>query len=225
MIAIVGGSGAGKGWMASRLCKVLGEHACHLSLDNFYRDRSHLAPARRARVNFDIPRAIDWNRAKEVLQDCRAGRATHMPRYDFNTHTRMATADPWQPKSVVLVEGLWLLWRASTRRLFALKIYLDCPEPLRLSRRRSRDVVERGRTADAVERQFQSIAPLYARYVEPQKKWADLVLTQPFSETDITRLADRLWPLLASGPDSLARKPETFRADLLTLLHTDEHAR
>ena len=224
MIAIVGGTGAGKGWMAGRLCKLLGEHACHLSLDNFYRDRSHLAPARRARVNFDIPRAIDWARAEQVLHDCLNGQATLMPHYDFSTHSRLPVVEQWQPKPLVLVEGLWLLCHPSTRRLFTLKIYLDCPAPLRLSRRRARDVAERGRTADAVERRFQLIAPLHERYVEPQKKWADLVLTQPFNKTGIARLSESLWALLQAGSLTPPWMHETFRADLLTLLEPDEYS-
>jgi uridine kinase len=224
MIAIVGGSGAGKGWMTGRLCKLLGEHACHLSLDDFYRDRSHLAPARRARVNFDIPKAIDWNAAEKVLNDCLAGRPTQVPRYDFTTHSRLPLSETWSPKPLVLVEGLWLLSRKSTRRFFTLTIYLDCPAPLRLRRRQTRDVAERGRTADAVEQRFRMIAPLHERYVESQKKWADLVLTQPFQKSDITRLADHLWNLLQTGPQSSTWEQETFRSNLLTLLETDEYS-
>lgn len=220
MVAIVGGTGAGKGWMADRLCTLLGEHACHLSLDDFYRDRSHLPPARRERLNFDIPRAIDWPHAEQVLHDCRTGRATRVPRYDFNTHTRLPATEPWQPKPLVLVEGLWVLWNPSTRRFFELKIYLDCPAPVRLDRRRTRDVEERGRTPDAVDRRFQLLAPLHERYVEPQKKWADLVLTHPFSATDITRLADKLWALLHAGSLLPCWMQETFRRDVLNLLET-----
>jgi len=217
MIAIVGGSGAGKGWMAARLCEFFGEQACHLSLDNFYRDRSHLPPARREQVNFDVPRAIDWDRTEQVLSDCLAGQATRVPRYDFTTHTRLTSTDPWQPTSLVFVEGLWLLRSPATRRLFSLKIYLDCPASLRLRRRRARDVAERGRTAAAVERRFQQIAPLHDRYVEPQKKWADVVLTQPFSESDLTRLAESLWSLLRPDSSRFGTRP-SFCADLLTLL-------
>src|SRR5688572_11375396 len=60
LIAVVGGSGAGKGWFVDRLCRVLGDEACHLELDAFYRDLSHLPMRLRARQNFDIPDAIDW---------------------------------------------------------------------------------------------------------------------------------------------------------------------
>ena len=222
MIAIVGGSGAGKGWLAARLCKLLGEQACHLSLDDFYRDRSHLPPSRRERVNFDVPGAIDWDCTEQVLNDCLTGQPTRVPRYNFTTHARLPASEPWKPKPLVFVEGLWLLRSPSTRRFFSLKIYLDCPASLRLSRRRARDVAERGRTADAVEHRFQRIAPLHERYVEPQKKWADLVLAQPFSESELIRLAESLWSLL-SADSPRPGMHQTFCADVLTLLETDEH--
>src|SRR4051812_1957936 len=185
LIAIVGGSGAGKGWMVERLRRVLGEHATHLQLDDFYRDRSHLPMSRRARINFDVPRAIDWAAAERVLRDCRAGQLTRIPSYDFATHRRITERERtnWAPRAFVLVDGLWLLRRPAMRHLFDLKIFLDTPTELRCTRRLARDVAERGYTRDAVEYQLRSaVVPMHDRYVEPQKKWADLILTQPFDE-------------------------------------------
>lgn len=222
MIAIVGGSGAGKGWMAERLVRILGEHAGRLSLDDFYRDRSHLASDRRKYLSFDVPSAIDWECAEQVLHDCIMGQPTRVPRYDFSNHVRLPVREEWQPKPLVVVDGLWLLWRESTRRLFDLKIYLDCPSSVRLGRRVARDVADRGRTAASVESRFQSIAPLHERYVEPQKQWADLVMSHPFKEPEMLQLADRLWTLLQNGSRLPAWMHATFREELLTLLKPNE---
>src|SRR6266478_2144711 len=153
LIAIVGGSGAGKTWLADRLQQALGPEACCLSLDNFYRDRSHLPPARREQINFDHPRAIDWPCLERVLKDCRAGRATHLPQYNFTSHTRLHTDLPYRPKTLVIVDGLWLLRRPAVRRLFDLRIFLDAPPRLRFRRRLARDVAERGRSPAAARRQ------------------------------------------------------------------------
>lgn len=216
LIAIVGGSGAGKGWLVDRLSRLLGQQACHLSLDSFFRDRSHLPVRRRERLNFDSPRAIDWERAGETLRDCRAGRVTEVPRYDFATHRRLPESATWLPRPLVLVEGLSLLVRAPIRRLFDLKIYLDCPSDLRFRRRLARDVAERGRSPASVRRQFQeTVSPMHALHVEPQQRWADLVLAQPYHKADLLRLADRLWNLLTaySPLQSWMRIP--FRRELL----------
>jgi uridine kinase len=224
LVAIVGGSGSGKGWLATRLRRLLGEKACHLTLDDFYLDRSHLPPGRRERVNFDRPHAIDWDCAERALRDSRAGRGIRAPRYDFVTHCRLPGRETWRPRPWVVMEGLWLLWRTSMRRLFDLKIFLDCPPSLRLRRRLARDVAERGRKAEDIRRQFLTeVAPMHARYVEPQKRWADVILTQPFQEADLLHLADRLWTLRGADAPSTARRHETFRFKLLALLQSHEH--
>jgi uridine kinase len=224
LVAIAGGSGSGKGWLVQQLRKLLGEKACHLSLDDFYRNRSHLPPSRRERVNFDVPGAIDWDCVERVLGDCRAGQTTRVPRYDFVTHCRLPDREAWLPKPLVLVEGLWLLWRSSVRPLFDLKIFLDCPARLRLQRRLGRDVAERGRSAADIRRQFRTVvAPMHRQYVKPQKCWADVILTQPFKEADLLHLADRLWTLLRTGSPAPSWMRKTFRVELLTLLQCHEH--
>jgi uridine kinase len=171
-----------------------------------------------------VPGAIDWDGAERVLRDCRNNQSIRVPRYDFVTHCRLSDREPWLPKPLVLVEGLWLLWRASMRRLFDLKIFLDCPAPLRLRRRLVRDRAERGRSAAGIRRQFRTVVrPMHERYVEPQKRWADVVLTQPFKEADLLHLADRLWTLLKIDSRLPAWMRETFRVELLTLLQSHEH--
>ncbi len=224
LIAVVGGSGAGKGWFVERLCRLLGDRASHLQLDDFYRDRSHLSPARRARLNFDIPGAIDWDEAEQVLRDCRAGLPTRVPSYDFATHSRVGGRPHWMPRPVVFVEGLWLLRPPGVRALFDYKIFLDTPTDLRHSRRLSRDVAERGYSADQVEHQLRTaVAPMHERYVEPQKKWANLVLPQPFQETDLAALGGQLWAMLASAWLVQPWEHETFRSELFDLLQDHHH--
>src|SRR5580700_8022235 len=150
LVAIVGGSGAGKSWLAGRIVAALGGRAGRVELDAFYRDRSYLSPERRARINYDHPRAIDWPGVERALGDCLAGRRTRLPRYDFQDHCRLRTTKLLQPKPIVLVDGLWLLRRPSLRRLFGLRIFLDCPARRRLSRRVARDARLRGRTPASV---------------------------------------------------------------------------
>ena len=103
IIAITGGSGSGKSWLADRLLEHFGVRAARVSLDDFYRDRSHLAPARRLRVNYDRPEAIDWKLFQTWLRGCRNGVIGPVPRYDFKTHTRMPS--PSESRASVLECG------------------------------------------------------------------------------------------------------------------------
>jgi uridine kinase len=172
------------------LQEVLELPVASLSLDNFYRDRSHLAPPLRERVNYDHPRAIDWSLAEAVLRSCRAGRAVRLPQYSFATHTRLPKSKLFVPKSIILVDGLWLLWRPRLRGLFDLRIFLHCPARLRLRRRLERDLAGRGRDRRSVYRQFQdTVAPMHERFVAPQARWADVIFRQPPGRREVERLA------------------------------------
>jgi len=193
LIAIVGGSGSGKTWLADRLQEALGKKAARLSLDDFYRDRSHLSPAQRARINYDHPRAIDWNLFQSVLQDCAAGRPTRIPIYDFATHSRLPKSRPFRPAKIILVDGLWLLRKPSVRRLFIHRIFIDCPAKVRLNRRLARDLLNRGRDKPSIQRQFrEEVEPMNTRYVVPQKRWVHNNLDTPIGVAGVLNLAGQL---------------------------------
>ena len=188
-MAIVGGSGAGKTWLADQLQRALGRHAERLSLDDFYRDRSHLPMARRARLNYDHPRAIDWPRLEAVLRACLAGQSTEVPCYDFATHSRRLETKTLRPAPILLLDGLWLLRRPALRRLFALRLFLECPAQLRLRRRLARDQQDRGRTTAAIRQQFRhTVEPMHQRFVASQARWADLVIQPPCGADDLARI-------------------------------------
>jgi uridine kinase len=197
LVAIVGGSGAGKTWLADRLRQSFGKRAARLSLDDFYRDFTAVPRSRRTRVNFDDPRAIDWPRVEHALRACRSGRSIALPRYDFATHTRLPSSHRWMPQRLVFVDGLWLLYRPELRGFFDLTVYLNCPTELRLERRLARDVSERERTPDSVREQFwATVAPMHERYVAPQQRWAEIVLNQPVNEKEIEHLLEKICSLL-----------------------------
>jgi uridine kinase len=191
IVAVVGGSGAGKTWLADMLCGRLAPNAARLSLDSFYRDRSHLPAARRARLNFDHPHSIDWPALEMVLRELAAGKAAVCPGYDFETHCRRPKGVLIRPRPIVIVDGLWLLRRGAIRRIWGMSIFVDCPTRTRLERRLKRDVQSRGRTEASVREQFKAtVEPMHRRYVAPQMKWADEILSGTCGEAVIERLAN-----------------------------------
>jgi uridine kinase len=193
LVAIIGGSGAGKSYLAGLLQEKLGAKATRLALDDFYLDRSACSPGRRARINFDHPRALDWAELENVLTQLASGKAASAPQYDFTTHTRRPVRRLVEPSPVVLVEGLWPCHRRSIRALFDLRIFLDCPEDMRLSRRLQRDVPQRGRSPESVRQQFfQTVAPMHHKFVRPQRQWSDLVMRKPAAAREVARLAKKI---------------------------------
>lgn len=193
LVAIVGGSGSGKTWLADKLCAELVGAAGRLTLDDFYRDRSHLPAARRGRINFDHPRAIDWESFERVLRQCLAGETARVPHYDFGTHSRLARSRVFRPHPIILVDGLWLLHRRTLRKLFAVSIFLSCSGRMRLRRRLARDLLTRNRSAALVREQFRlTVAPMHVRHVEPQRRWANLRIREIPTTRRVKSLAERL---------------------------------
>lgn len=190
-IGIAGGSGSGKTWLSRRIATALPGQALRVPLDNFYRDRSHLSRARRGLINYDHPRAIDWRLVLRFLKECSGGKEPMMPHYDFATHSR-SDVKVCEAKPVVVIEGLWTLWKREVRDMLDISIYLECPGEVCLERRILRDTTERGRDAAEVIEQFRrTVAPMHARHVVPQKRWATTVLNHPISETHVEELLAR----------------------------------
>lgn len=197
VIAIAGGSGSGKTWLADRLQAVLGRMVLRISLDSFYQDRSRVPEASRARINFDHPRAIDWAAVEQALGTLLKGRRAEIPIYDFKTHSRLLRIQNAPPRPVILLEGLWPLRRRNIRRLVSFGIFLHCPARVRLDRRVARDQASRGRTSASVRHQFRArVEPMHRRFVEPQAKSADLVLREQCGAAEVTRLANEIKRLL-----------------------------
>jgi uridine kinase len=202
LVAIVGGSGSGKSWLAERLERALGGQAARLSLDDFYLDRSHLSAERRARLNFDHPRAVDWAGLERVLHRLMKGKPARVPCYDFATHCRRSATRVLQPKPLILVEGLWLLRRPSLRRLFHLSLFLECPTRTRLARRLARDRRARGRTRASVQEQFwATVEPMHRQFVAPQARWADLGLGQNCGRPQLRTIAAQLRSAAAANQE------------------------
>lgn len=192
-VAIVGGSGSGKTWLADKLQAALGRKAGRLSLDDFYRDRSHLSLVQRARINFDNPAAIDWPAFERALDSCLHWMETQVPRYDFRTHCRLPSSVALKPKPIILVDGLWLLRSPRIRRFFDFRIFLDSPVQLRLRRRLVRDVIGRGRSPKSVKEQFQrTVQPMHRKFVVPQRRFVQVTLSGKWGKREIKNLAKRI---------------------------------
>jgi len=192
-VAVVGGSGSGKTWLAENLATALAPRAARVSLDDFYRDLSPLPMAERNAVNFDDPAAIDWEKFRAVMGAMRVGVNAELPAYDFATHTQKKTARRFLPTPLVVWDGLWLLHHDWLRKQFALTIFVDCGAAERFRRRSERDVRERGRSYESVRCQFlEHVQPMHERFVEPQRSQAQEIVASPMTEAQADVLVRKL---------------------------------
>jgi uridine kinase len=77
----------------------------------------------------------------------------------------------------VILEGILVLALEPVRALLDVKVFVDSDADVRVLRRLSRDIKERGRDFDAVvEQYFHTVRPMHFGFVEPSKRYADLII-------------------------------------------------
>ncbi len=179
LIGVVGGSGSGKTTVARAIHEFLGMNAAFIDMDAYYKDLSHLTLEKRRQVNFDHPDSFDTGLMADHLSRLRLGESILKPTYDFAAHTRAAAVVEVGPRDVILVDGILLFVDQRLRELFDIKIFVDVDDDVRFIRRLQRDVAERGRTVDDVIRQYlTTVRPMHLEFVEPSKRWADVILPE-----------------------------------------------
>ena len=176
IIAIGGPSCAGKTQLAKRLARSLS--ATIVPMDAYYRDLSFLPLPARFRFNFDIPESLDHELLRQHIAALAAGRPIQRPVYDFTVHTRSPMWETVDPSAYLILEGLFALHWDDLRPLLNTKVYVDAPDAVCLTRRQVRDVLERGRTAESVHKQFiEVVRPMAELYVRPSSRFADIVVS------------------------------------------------
>lgn len=180
VIGVAGGTGSGKTTVADEIIRRIGAHRLVLvHQDRYYRDLGHLDSEQRARRNFDHPDAIEESLMIEHLGLLRSGSRAPLPVYDFARHLRTREVDWVEPRQVILVEGILVLAVAGLRRLMDIKLYVDTDPDIRFIRRMNRDLTERGRTtASVVDQWLETVRPMHLEWVEPSKRFADLIIPE-----------------------------------------------
>ena len=179
VIGIAGGSGSGKTTLMKRLVERFGNHVSVLSHDNYYKRHDELSFEERAELNYDEPEALDTSLLVYQLDQLRHGCAIDCPVYDFSLHNRSNDTIHVKPEKVIIVEGIMIFVDPDLRALMDIKIFVDTDADIRLCRRIKRDVTKRGRSLESVINQYKkTVKPMHEKYVEPSKKYADLVVPE-----------------------------------------------
>lgn len=174
LIAISGGSGSGKTYISRALNALLPYESSILSYDNYYKDQSALPFDERELLNYDDPSILDQELFMEDLKKIKKGIAIEVPQYDFVTHTRKKETVTFEPKDIVIVEGIMTL--QIPKEYYDFIIYVDADPDVRISRRIIRDMKLRGRSLESIVEQYlTSVKPMHIKYVEPHKIDADFI--------------------------------------------------
>jgi uridine kinase len=180
VVGFAGGTGSGKTSFAQKVLERVGSDRCvTIAQDAYYKDGSQLTPDARAAINYDHPDAFDTPLLVQDLRDLKAGRPAPHLTYDHATYSRHVMPDPLAPRPVIILEGILILAEEPLRRLIDIKLFIDTDPDVRILRRLRRDLKERGRTFESVERQYLgSVRPMHLEFVEPSKRYADLIVPE-----------------------------------------------
>ena len=179
VIGIAGGTGSGKTTLMNNIISRFEGDVTVLSHDNYYKRHDELAYEERAQLNYDEPDALETDLMAAHLEALRRGQSIECPVYDFTLHNRSQETIPVLPRKVIIVEGILIFENEALRNLMDIRIFVDTDADVRLCRRIKRDVNKRGRSLESVLNQYQqTVKPMHEKYVEPSKKFADLVVPE-----------------------------------------------
>lgn len=187
IVGIAGGTGAGKTIFARAIVDRLNsQDVVTIQYDSYYKDRSHLLPPEREKLNYDHPNALDTDLLIQHLKELIKGNKIEIPVYDFTTHCRSDKLIQVKPAKVIILEGILLLANSKLRKLMDLKIFVNADNDIRFIRRLQRDVKERNRSVDSVIKQYiKTTRPMHMEFVEPSKKYADTIVSDALNRTTI----------------------------------------
>ncbi len=178
VIGIAGGTGSGKTTVVNQIINELpNQDVTVISQDSYYRETNNLTIEERAKINFDHPRAIDFDLLVNHLSQLKKGKTVLQPVYSFAMHNRTKDTIKTHPSKVLIVEGILILTNKELRDMMDIKVFVHADSDERLIRRLKRDITERGRDMDEVLQRYQNtLKPMHEQFIEPMKEYADIII-------------------------------------------------
>lgn len=187
VIGITGGSCSGKTSVVESLCNYFGNKVTIMKQDSYYLGLPQNTDS--AKYNFDDPQAIEWNLFKENLNKLKNNKEIDEPIYSFKEHKRLDDIIKIIPNDIILVEGILIFHNDELRDLFDLRIYIDAESDIRYRRRMNRDMIERGRTLDSINIQWDNfVKPNHNSYIENIKKFCHIILNNDIQQNNFDSL-------------------------------------
>lgn len=176
-IGIAGGTGSGKTTVSAKIASYFPDSCVIIAHDSYYRDQSAMRMSERVKTNYDHPDSLETTLLIQHLEQLRKGKTIAVPEYDFTRHTRAKTTQTIFVKPIILIEGILLFENTRLRNMMDIKLFIDTDADIRLGRRITRDIKERGRTLEFSLSQYLTMSrPMHLAFVEPTKKYADIIL-------------------------------------------------
>ena len=183
VVLIAGGSGSGKSEFAKWF-----KNSLIIELDSFYKPKDKVPKDKEWGYNFDHPDAIDIKECAETIKILLKKKKAIIPRYDMILSERVGKREVRLNKKTkfIIVEGIFTFY-SPLREQADVKIFLDTPTEIRVARRMIRDVKRKGRTKVEIMANFVHAERNYMKFIEPMKKYADIIIPFSFNPVQFRR--------------------------------------
>jgi uridine kinase len=180
IIGIAGGTGSGKSTVTNEIYKAITDkNVAVIEQDSYYKDQSDLSFEERVKTNYDHPFAFDNQLLINHLRKLINWEPIEKPIYDFENHNRKKETILVEPKDIIILEGILILYDEELRNLMDIKIFVDTDADVRVIRRINRDINYRGRTLESVINQYMNtVRPAHLQFIEPTKRYADIIIPE-----------------------------------------------
>jgi uridine kinase len=165
VIGVTGAVAAGKSTLARMLSP------CVISTDHYLPDYDRTPEHLR-----DLPESSDLARLARDLAELRAGRATRIPRWSFETHSRVGE-QAVEPHEILVVEGLHALHELA-RPHVDIAVFVEVPREVRWARAVAREESgERPWPIEYLRHYFDTVAePSFERHAARYRASADFLV-------------------------------------------------
>ncbi len=182
IVAIAGGSASGKTKIARDIKNFFSEKPVILSIDDYYKSKEFREEERKRGnyINLDQPESINIDLFKNHLQLLKENKPIRKPVYSMIGEENRE--ENLSPSKIIISEGLFTL-NEKLKDEADVKIFVEAGTKGRLIRRVVRDVKERKRDpSEVIEYFFKVVEPMHQKYVEPTKKYADVIISNEYNE-------------------------------------------
>lgn len=180
VIGIAGGSSSGKTSIAKIIYESFKETNSVVIVreDDYYKFQT-IDFEERKKTNYDHPNAFDFELMYQQLDTLIGGNPVEKPIYDYTIHNRSDKTETVYPADVIIIEGLFVLEEKATRDRCDIKVFVDTPADVRLTRRLIRDIKERGRDLDNIIDQYlTTVREMHETFIEPSKRYAHVIIPE-----------------------------------------------
>jgi len=206
-LGVAGDSGTGKTTFTTAIRQIFGDDlVTTITLDDYHLfDRTERSRLGITPLN---PEANRLGQLEDDLATLKAGEPVSKPVYDHSTGSLKPPVTLF-PTRIIILEGLHTLYTPRLRELLDFTLYVDPTPGVKHYWKILRDVHRRGYTVGEVEEQIREREEDYRRFIEPQREYAEAVITIDWSvygrdrskERDIYRVTLAQVPLEQSVGD------------------------